>query len=180
MSFNFKTQLKAGKLGEMLYLKANEGAVTENPKFDYDFITTTGGGIELKTDFYSMESTPNMFIERYSDSLAKTPGGPWQAISKGAQTFVYFYVPSLTYFTFDTAQLVGRLEQLIPNIKPYDVRNTTHVTQGYRVPRSEVADLATVTTLKVVKQSPCGRMDNVPPCGKPTDHPYACGCKDCD
>lgn len=169
--FNFKTQLKAGKIGELLFLQANEGAVKLNDKFDYDFVTTDGRGLELKTDFYAMDATPNYFFERWSDVSAQSPGGPWQSLAKGAHTFVYFYIPSLTYFTFDTAKLVGRLEQLIPSIKPYDVRNTTHVTQGYRVPRDAVSDLASVTTLKVIKQ---------PPCGRAGDHPYACGCKDYD
>lgn len=176
MSFNFKTQLKAGKIGELLFLQANEGSITLNDKFDYDFVTTAGGGLELKTDFYSMDATPNFFFERFSDVAAKSPGGPWQSLGKGAHTFVYFYIPSLTYFTFDTAKLVGRLEQLIPDIKPYDVKNTNHITQGYRVPRADVLDLATVTTLKVTKQDGI----KLPPCGRPSDHPYACGCKDCD
>jgi hypothetical protein len=180
MSFNFKTQLKAGKLGELLYLQANAGSVTVSDKFDYDFNATSGGGIEIKTDFYSMDATKNFFFERYSDAAVKSPGGPWQSLKKGAHTFVYFYIPSLTYFTFDTAALVGRLEVLIPTIKPFDVRNTTHTTQGYRVPRTDVIDLATTTRLKVVKDETPAWANAQSKCNQSSDHPYACGCKDVD
>ena len=139
-------------MGEMLYLQANAGAVTISDGFDYDFVCgTTGTGIEIKTDFYSLDGTPNFFMERFSDLEAQTPGGPWQALEKGARDFVYFYIPSLIYYTFETQALVERLETIIPELKPFDVRNTKHITQGYRVARALIEDLAAVTKLRVVK-----------------------------
>lgn len=151
MSFNFRSQLKIGQFGESIFLQANPEI---KPHTDYqgDFVDVSGRKVELKTDMYSMEATPNYFFEFYSDKAKKSPGGPWQSISHGTEIFVYMFLPSLTYFTFNTQELVGRLETLIPNLAPYDVRNTSHVSMGYRVPRSMLADICTQTILEVRKR----------------------------
>lgn len=150
MSFSFKGQLRQGELGEMLYFKANEGRLKREDGRVSDFsCLTTGGSIELKSDFYSLEKTPNFFFERLSNEEKGTPGGPWSALAQGVETFVYFYVPSLTYFTFKTKELVEALEGIVASIPPTKVVNTNHVTVGFRVPRELLAGLSEETTLTV-------------------------------
>lgn len=150
MTYAFKAQLRAGQIGEIIYQAAHRDDLLKLDGFQSDFIhKPTGQGLELKTDYYPLDKTPNFFFERYSNKEKGTPGGPWQAMGHGSDLFVYFYVSSLTYFTFDTKALVGKLEQLIPALEPWDVRNKTHTTVGYRVRRDELTELYQVTELEV-------------------------------
>jgi hypothetical protein len=152
MSFNFKTQLRAGKLGEMLFLQANPD-LKPNTDYNGDFVDVSGRKVELKTDFYAMEDTPNFFLERYSNKVQKTPGGPWQSLEHGTDTFIYMHVPNLTYFVFSTGQLVERLETIIPTLPAHDVKNSSHTSVGYRVPRTLLTDICTQTILEVRKRT---------------------------
>ena len=152
MSFNFKTQLKAGQLGEVLYANAHPH-YTRTDGMTCDFYTEAGASLELKTDFYTMDATPNFFMERWSMKEQKKPGGPWQSSSKGVDYFAYFYVPSLTIFTFSVQKLLERLEKLESTFSEFPIRNSSYTTVGYRVPREAVADLAEITKLKVLIDS---------------------------
>ena len=152
MPFDFKTQLKAGKMGEMLYLQANPGTVNVSGERKCDFVTVTGDTVEIKTDFYSMEQTPNFFIERWSDIEARKPGGPWQASTNNVDYFVYMHVPNLTYWTFSTTILVMRLESVIKNLEPVNIQNKGWTTQGYRVPRALIEDIGIKTQLEIRKK----------------------------
>ncbi len=152
MSFNFKTQLKAGQLGEILYANAHP-TYTRTDGMTCDFHTDSGSSLELKTDFYSLESTPNFFMERWSVKEQSKPGGPWQSMSKGIDYFAYFYVPSLTIFTFPVKELVERLEKLEPSLSPFPIKNSSYTTIGYRVARDTVADLATISELTISLKS---------------------------
>lgn len=148
--FGFKTQLRYGQLGEVIFYEANCKDVIRLDGKEGDFaFKDTGAKLELKTDYYAMDKTPNFFFERYSNKDKLTPGGPWQAMEHGATEFVYFYVSNLTYFRFQTAQLVERLEEIVPTLSPTDIQNKSHVTQGYRVPRGLVADLGHAYSIKM-------------------------------
>ena len=149
MSFNFKTQLKAGQLGEVLYFNAHPD-LTRTDGMAADFIRSDGKGIELKTDFYSIESTPNFFLERWSVKEQEKPGGVWQSASKGIDYFAYFFVPSLVVYTFPVDKLLERMKELEPKLAPFPIKNSSYTTVGYRVNRDLVSDLATITKLKVV------------------------------
>jgi hypothetical protein len=152
VSFNFKNQLKTGDMAEAFFYQAHEGTLTKLDGRKSDFmIRETGEHIELKADMWRIEATPNLFMERYSNAETQSPGGPWRALSDGVKYFAYFYVPSLTYYMFETAPLVARLDTLIHAITPFNVRNESWVTLGYKVPRAAVCDLASETKLKIVK-----------------------------
>ncbi len=152
MSFNFKSQLKLGSLGETLFFEANCSNLYRLDGKHGDFqCKRTKAITELKTDYWNMEATPNMFFERYSDMDKQSPGGPWQSLLHGAKYFVYFYVQNLTYFRFECEGLVAALDTIIPDLKPTEVKNTSHITLGYRVPRDTVIHLAKEVKLKVTK-----------------------------
>lgn len=148
MSFGFKSQLRAGQIGEVLYHAAHP-TFTRTDGMTCDFYTDAGTSLELKSDMYSVDTTPNFFIERWSVVEQQKPGGPWQSLQKGVELFAYMYVPSLVIYTFPVGQLVARLERLIPDMKPFPVQNKGYTTHGYRVARDLVMDLATVSRLKV-------------------------------
>jgi hypothetical protein len=141
--YGFKTQLRVGQVGEIVFHEANCKDVIRLDGKEGDFeYRSDGSKLELKTDFWRMEDTPNMFIERYSNKEKQTPGGPYQALTHGCEWFVYFYVANLTYFKFNTQALVDRLDGLLPTLTPTDIVNKSHVTQGYRVPREAICDLS--------------------------------------
>ena len=148
MSFNFKTQLKAGQLGEVLYAAAHP-TYTRTDGMTHDFVTEAGATVELKTDFYSLETTPNFFMERWSVKEQDKPGGPWQSQGKSIDYYAYFYVPSLTIFTFPVKELVERLEKLESTFSPFPIKNSSYTTIGYRVARDSITDLAVKTELSV-------------------------------
>lgn len=142
--YQFKRSAQQGKLGETLFFEANCKTLEKLDGRQGDFKEkATGAVVEVKTDYFEMAKTPNFFFEYISNEEKQTPGGPWQARTHGVSKFVYFYINDLTYFTFDLNKLLGRLEKLLPSLRPSRVENVAHTTIGYRVPREAVADLAT-------------------------------------
>ena len=149
---SFQSSKNLGQLGEMLFFQAHEGDMTKIDGLSGDFVWhETGEKVELKTDYWQMGKTPNYFFERYSDRDKKTPGGPWQALGHDCDLFVYFYVSDLTYFVFNTKELVKHLDKIIPRIEPTLITNQSWVTEGYRVPRAMLQDIATEHKLVVRK-----------------------------
>jgi hypothetical protein len=145
---SFTSSLKLGEIGQCLYYQANAGKIELLDGFKSDFrCMESGRGIELKTDYWAMAKTPNFFFERYSDKDKQSPGGPWQALEQ--ESALYFYVKDLRLFQFDTRELVTELEKITPNLKPYDVKNSTYITQGYRVPREMLKGLYKEISLEV-------------------------------
>lgn len=147
---SFKKSLTIGALGETLYFQAHNGKLERLDGLKADFrCMETGDLYELKTDTYSMDSTPNMFIERYSDNIKRNPGGPFQSKVNGCKYFTYFYVQNLTLFTFLTQSLIDRIEQLAPQLRVMFIQNKSWVTEGYLVPRTLIEDLAKIETLEI-------------------------------
>lgn len=139
---SFKSSLKLGELGQAMYHQAHQGIIEPTDGFKCDFkMITTGEAIEVKADYWSMNKTPNFFFERYSDKDKGSPGGPWQSQAHGTNIFVYIYVQNFTFFTFQTDQLVEALEKIIPTLPHTDIKNSTWITRGYRVPRELLKDL---------------------------------------
>lgn len=147
---SFKASLNLGQMGELMYYQAHEGTLTRTDGRKGDFTHTDGHLIELKTDTYPMAKTQNLFIERYSDREKKSPGGVWQAAENGATEFVYFYVSDLTGYSFNTQELMKRVEELAPTLQTRVIPNRTWQSEGFLVPRQAVADLGTEFKLKVV------------------------------
>lgn len=153
MSFGFKTQLTIGQLGEALFLDANKDTLIKTSGRKGDFINRqTGQRVELKSDYYPAEKTPNFFFERYSDAEKQTPGGPWQALKNETPVFVYFYPLSLVYFTFDTQKLIDALEPMIQTMEPKMIQNRDYQTAGYAVPRQWLNKLYKETKLTIERK----------------------------
>lgn len=139
--FVFNKSLKSGQAGEDEFLVLNSGLVRADGR-NFDFtVKNTDKTVELKSDYYSMEKTPNFFMERFS--YDNKSGGPWQALEKGVDLFAYYYIKEKTAFWFKTKDLVDLLDRIVKsdNIKLSDVGNEKHITRGYKVPRNRLKSI---------------------------------------
>ena len=139
---NFIKDIQRGKLGELDF-------ITEYPEFKpgkdgyclHDFTCPiTNETVELKTDFYCMNKTPNFFLERYSNYKNKTDGGPWR---QGADYFVYYFITNREFFWFNRNAMVTVLNSI--NLgKLVRIPNGKYDTMGYKVPRDVLANIRIV------------------------------------
>lgn len=134
--YDFQDQLKVGQKGENLLVNVTHGAIAPLDGRTNDLkIVKTSLTIELKTDTFNMERTPNFFIERFSTDTGFEAGGPWQALEKGSDLFIYMFVVQGECFVFKTKELVEALEPMIRNMKLTPVRNRAYNTLGYKIKR---------------------------------------------
>ena len=146
-AFDFQKQLKVGKKGEMLFMDMY-GSKVEHICESGDIkgadfrMKDTGELIELKTDTYDMDKTPNLFIERYSDHNRESPGGPWQAKQKGATYFVYQFVKNKIIFWYNLDKMLELLEKHLSAKKVgfCFIRNKGWTASGYKINRKIVED----------------------------------------
>jgi hypothetical protein len=144
--FKFNDQLSVGGSGEELFLSLHPWLnKADGIKFDFE---RDGKTVELKTDTYSMKSTKNFFMERYSDTDRGTPGGPWRAAKDNVSYFVYMYLPQRTCFWFDSKQLVSFLDEYCKDQRLVEIPNKTWLTTGFLVPRTAVKHLILKTSGK--------------------------------
>lgn len=131
-----------GDIGELMFLEAHKGQLIKDNTRGRDFtLLFSDEGVELKSDFFSFEKTPNFFFERYSNTEFQTAGGPWRAKEEGTRWFVYLFVDSLTAFRFDVNDLVRVLDEIAPTLELRSVKNRSWTTLGYLVPRDLLAPI---------------------------------------
>ena len=137
--YNFQTQLKKGKAAEAEFAKHFKlfgETLQDSGVRDYDFTTTSGKRVELKSDFYQ---SGNFFIERfYGNPVADKPGSMWQSANKNVDVFIYWFVNMGEVYIFtDLKQTTTYLEELIKemNLTPVHVQNTGFHGIGYKVPK---------------------------------------------
>jgi hypothetical protein len=137
--FDFDEQLNVGNDGESVFAKhyARLKPVKSTDR-KIDFILGDGRSVELKTDTYDMEKTPNFFMEIFGDIDAEKIGGPWRAMQDGVDLFVYFFPKNKTFFWFKTVALCRKLDELVAqqNLTPKEIRNKGWSARGYVVPRN--------------------------------------------
>jgi hypothetical protein len=137
---DFNKDLKRGHEGEHSFFMRFQSCLTHLDGRNADFeINKTAETIELKTDYYDHDQTPNFFMEKYS--YLDTPGGPWQALSKKIDYFIYFYPSNGALYIFNTAQLIKKLKKLEPILKLVTVKNKGYSTRGYKVSRQLLEDI---------------------------------------
>lgn len=142
-TWDFKDQLKVGTRGEELMLQHYHSPLILIPEHYADFKRVTDGKIvELKSDTYNIEKTPNFFWEVWSDLKGKKPGGPWQSKEHKVQVFIYYFVRHNTYFEFDLKELLKFLQ---PHADKRNdgggwifVKNKAWTTAGFTIPREDM------------------------------------------
>lgn len=139
--FIFDNSLREGQKGEELFHKAFPDRLEKLDGFKNDFILDGKYFIELKSDYYDINRTPNFFMERWGDKEKKSPGGPWQALLNGNHYYIYFFPKNGIYYSFTTKELVDRLEKIIYDLPLIDIPNKTWITQGYKINRELLRDI---------------------------------------
>ena len=147
---NFETSFKEGEKGEREFAAFHPETLEwlQQPHRPDFRVTKTGDYLELKTDSFDADRTPNFFFERYSDLEKKTDGGPWQSLAKNCRWFVYYFSTNKICFIFETQKLVEKLEILIDFDDYCDIVNKKWITRGYKVARESVKDIYVAKTLK--------------------------------
>jgi hypothetical protein len=118
--FSFAEKLKEGLAREQDFLRiwgATLG-LTASPtaEWGFDMYHSSGQKAELKTEARPFESTPNVFIERWSSIESQTPGGPWQSRVKGV-SLLYYWFPLVAGETAGRVLLFDSLPLLILNVE---------------------------------------------------------------
>ena len=142
--FDFDIQLKVGVKGEADFKRYYSSLVpTKSVDRKQDFILATGQTVELKTDTYDMERTPNFFMELFGDMAKSKIGGPWRALQDGVEFFVYYFTKNRTFFWFRTTTLCARLDSIVASnqLTPKEIRNKQWAGIGYVVPRDMLTDI---------------------------------------
>ena len=150
-TFNFDEQLKVGDKGEKDFITVhqNDGPV-KSKDLKYDFILSNGKRVELKTDTYNVNATPNFFIEILGNTNSGQLGGPWRALADGIDYFVYYYMTNGIFFWFETQKLCTKLSEIIAtlNLIPKEIKNTSWSTRGYLIRRELLEDILLKVTQK--------------------------------
>lgn len=105
----------------------------------YDLLHVDGRKVEVKTDYYDHETTPNCFMEYRSHSK---PGGPWRALRDGVDLFVYFFpLPYPKAYVWDDvpALCLALDEHFVPNAPERQISNGQWAAQGFIVDRARLA-----------------------------------------
>ena len=143
--FSWKVQLEYGKQAELDFMEIYHRPLTLATTFAYDFkVVKTGEKLELKTDDWDHEETPNFFFERFSVWEKESPGGPWQSRRKRVNTFVYYFARNGIYYQFnDVKKLCKVLEQIVrkEKLQLVLIKNQGYRTAGYKVPRHLLTEL---------------------------------------
>lgn len=145
--WSFKTQLAFGKQAEKEFLEHYHEPIILSTTRSYDFkVVASGEKLELKTDDWDHEKTPNFFLERYSNWHELSPGGPWQSRKKSVDRFCYYFSRNGIYYEFrDIKLLCKEVEKLVKKnkIQPILIRNQAWFTAGYKLPREWLEHLYT-------------------------------------
>jgi len=149
--FNFDDQKRIGDVGENDFLRIYEsmGAKKSLTDFRMDFTLNDGKTVELKTDSYDMERTPNFFMEQLTVSdTGSNLGGPWRSKEHNIDFFVYYFVKNKVFFWFAPIPLCEFLNRFVEEnkLKPISIPNKDrrggyYEALGFKIPRDVVASL---------------------------------------
>jgi hypothetical protein len=145
----FEESKKVGDKGENLLEKYYGDYVKRLDGRENDFVILNDNRLlEQKSDQYRLATTPNFFMERYSNDKWYPPGGPWQALEKGSNVYLYYFMNDKTFFWFDSVTvLVETLEVLTRGHRLVEVYNRPkdgrppYNTLGFLVKREQLKDL---------------------------------------
>jgi hypothetical protein len=144
--FNFADQMRVGDIGEAHFAETYKKLEPVKPEKNrkIDFMLKNGKTVELKTDSYDMEKTPNMFMEKETVTEQKTIlGGPWRSLDHKVDFFVYYYLKNKTFFWYEPKALCETIEKYIKleDLKPIAIQNRNRDDKGgfksfgYKIPR---------------------------------------------
>lgn len=144
MAFNppadWLKDLERGDVGEQEFLQTfpTYRKVDDSQMYECDFqCLYTGETVELKTDYYDMNKTPNLIVERYSNQQKGTPGGPYRH-STDLTYWVYYYRKNGIFIFYNALQLIETVDSLALPLVP--IQNNGYTTGVFKVPRDAVTN----------------------------------------
>ena len=146
MAFNMHKELGHGAKGELRIVKAYSDVLEHRPNIrEYDIVSLPNNKtIEVKTEYrYSLQSTPNFFMERYSDDINYKPGGPWRALEDVVDLYVQYFIQNDALFVFnDLEALVEELDRQTATRKLITVPQDhgRYNTLGYPIARASLKE----------------------------------------
>jgi len=140
--FGFNKQLKMGNKGEEFFIQCyQEIKARKGNGRVVDIMINEDETVELKSDQYSLEDTPNFFIERYGNLDKLKDGSVWKSSLDKINWFVYYYVPDRTFFWFKVEELKDFMEENMAKFQQRKIRNIGWEALGFLVPREQVRHL---------------------------------------
>lgn len=149
--FNFNDQRRIGDIGESDFVKVYENLKPKKSEanFQIDFTLSNGKTVELKTDSYDMERTPNFFMEQMTISGKNSNlGGPWRAKEHKLDYFVYYFLKNKSFFWYEPKPLCKFLDKFVEEykLKPIsipnkDSRGNYYEALGFKIPRDSIIHL---------------------------------------
>lgn len=146
--FNFNDQRRIGDIGESDFVKVYKKLKPKKSKtnFQIDFTLSNGKTVELKTDSYDMEKTPNFFMEQKTISeKSSNLGGPWRAKDHKIDYFVYYFLKNKVFFWYDPIPLCEFLDKFVKEskLKPISIPNKDnrggyYEAIGFKIPRDSL------------------------------------------
>lgn len=137
---SFNESLKRGKKGETQFVQLFGDLVEPLDGFIADGkIKASGATYEIKTDFYCPTKTANFAMEYIS--YGDQPGGPYQSLKKGIDYFIYFFPSCMQFHVWKTKALVRKLDKIKDTLQTVPIRNVSHTTWIYKVPRDLLSDI---------------------------------------
>lgn len=151
----FRADLARGRAGEEFLQAKRELCLYWPPKgerrWDLTHIDPVFGKeskVEVKTDSYDPEQTPNFFMELLTTAPGgyEVVGGPWRALADKVHTFVYLYhkpgrSPSVAYWFRDLPALVHELDTRPSRWQMRSVKLDQLRATGLLVPRAALSGL---------------------------------------
>lgn len=141
-TFSFQKQLKSGELGEQHFIKCYHKL---NPRKssarEVDIFINENDTVELKTDSYNPEKTPNFFIELIGSSKTGKLGGAHLAKINSITYFVYHYPMDGSFYWFRPKDLADFIDENFNKYQKREIRNYGWTSTGILLPREEVEHL---------------------------------------
>ncbi len=139
---HFHKDLARGKAGELAVQKLWPELIPTDGRSG-DFVLPNGDKVEVKSDSYNHDVTPNFFIELVSNVEKGKSGGPAQAAEHGCKYYCYYYSSHNIAYIFEVADLIKQVEDYVRmfNPKPVEVRNIRWTTIGLKVSRRALKPL---------------------------------------
>lgn len=137
--FFFNKQLKSGEKGEQFFIECYHDL---NPRKstirEVDIFINDNEKLELKSDSYNEEDTPNMFIELIGNTVNNKLGGPHLSLQNGVDWFVYHYTQNKTFYWFRVKDLCEFIDKYQSEFKVREIKNVAWSSIGLLIPRSRL------------------------------------------
>ncbi|MDD4804646.1 MAG: hypothetical protein PHN69_05685 [Candidatus Pacebacteria bacterium] len=136
---DFNSSNSKGNLGELRFLKTHPEWTKIGDGYTVADFKCGDTTLELKTDFYSMDKTPNFFMEYISNGNTGTIGGPFRDTS--INYFVYYYYNDNMAYWFNTKELVDKIKSIYHKSDLVPVKNPYFTSYGFKVNRNVLSDI---------------------------------------